>query len=75
MLLPAVTTVTVALTSLLLELRLPGQIAWSHARPGERTAHGMAFSDPTAGRRALQQVVLTEFLLRAGRPEPAPSRR
>lgn len=69
------TGVTVALTSLLLERSLPGQIAWSHARPGERTAHGVAFSDPTAGREALHQVVLTEFLLRVERPEPAPPRR
>lgn len=74
-LLPVGTGVTVTLTSPLQELRLPGQIAWSHPRPGERAAHGVAFSDPAAGREALHQVVLTEFLLRVGRPEPAPPRR
>ena len=72
-LLPAGTGVTVTIGSPHQALRLPGQIAWSHARPGEQPAHGVAFTDPAAGREALHQVVLTEFLLRVGRPEPAPS--
>ena len=73
-LLPVGTGVTVAFGSPLQDLRLAGRIAWGQARPGERPAHGVAFTDPVTGREALHQVVLAEFLLRAGRPEPAPSR-
>lgn len=40
---------------------------WGAARP----RGGVEFTDPAAGRQALHQVVLAEFLLRAGRPEPA----
>lgn len=69
------TFITVAIRNPLQELKLSGRLAWSHARPGEQPAHGVAFTDPGTGRDALHQVVLTEFLLRVGRPEPAPPRR
>lgn len=72
-LLPVGTGVTVTLKSPLQELRLPGRIAWSEALPGDRSAHGVAFTDPAAGKEALHQVVLAEFLLQMGRPEPASS--
>lgn len=72
-LLPVGAEVTVTIRSPLQALTLPGRVAWAQARPGERPAHGVAFSDPAAGREALHQVVLAEFLLRMGHPEPAPT--
>lgn len=70
---PVGTAVTVTIPGPLQELHLAGRIAWGQARPGGQPAHGVAFTDPKAGRVALHQVVLAEFLLRVGRPELAPS--
>jgi Tfp pilus assembly protein PilZ len=70
-LLPVGTGATVTILSPLRSLQLGGRVAWSQARPGELPAHGVAFTDPAAGREALHQVVLAEFLLRAGRSESA----
>jgi hypothetical protein len=72
-LLSAGTGVTVTIRSPLRALELPGRIAWGQARPGEQPAHGVAFTDPGAGREALHEVVLAEFLLRVGGPDPAAS--
>jgi hypothetical protein len=69
--LPVGTVITVIVTGALAELRLPGRIERAQAHPGERPAHGVAFTDPGASQHALREVVPVEFPLRMKRLDAA----